>query len=57
MRRLLGPETEVRIETVGTIQRAASGKFRYVISRVADAHLERMLANRPQALVGQGVGA
>jgi len=57
MRRLLGRGTDVRIQTVGSIARAASGKFRYVISRVADAHLETMFADRPEALVGQGVEA
>lgn len=46
LRKLLGGGVQVSVETTGDIARAPSGKFRYVISRVADAHLERMFAGQ-----------
>jgi phenylacetate-CoA ligase len=47
---LLGPDVDVDVRRTDSIERAASGKFRYVISRVADAHLDAILA-------GAGTGA
>jgi phenylacetate-CoA ligase len=41
---LMGPDVDVQVHQTDSIQRAASGKFRYVISHVADAHLEGLLA-------------
>jgi phenylacetate-CoA ligase len=40
---LLGEDVEVVIQPLSKIERLPSGKFRYVISQVADAYLERML--------------
>jgi phenylacetate-CoA ligase len=41
---LLGPDVDVDVRQTDSIQRAASGKFRYVISHVADAQLDTILA-------------
>jgi phenylacetate-CoA ligase len=40
---LFDGETEVRVECVDAIARPLSGKHRYVVSQVADAHLEALL--------------
>jgi phenylacetate-CoA ligase len=50
---LMGPDVEVDVQLTESIQRAASGKFRYVISHVADAHLEAVLAGEPGAAAGR----
>jgi phenylacetate-CoA ligase len=44
IRSLLGDGAEVHIHIRERIVRAPSGKFRYVISQVADAYLERLLS-------------
>jgi phenylacetate-CoA ligase len=49
IRTLLGREVDVMIRTVEGIRRAPSGKFRYVISRVADTHLDAILGAAPAA--------
>jgi phenylacetate-CoA ligase len=41
--RLLGDGIAVEVETATEIPRAGSGKHRYVISRIADQHLEALL--------------
>jgi phenylacetate-CoA ligase len=40
---LLGPDTRVEVETVPSIPRTASGKYRYVESRVAQDVIERLM--------------
>lgn len=40
---LLGPDTRVEVETVASIPRTASGKYRYVESRVAQDVIERLM--------------
>jgi phenylacetate-CoA ligase len=40
----LGPAVAIAIDRVPQIERSASGKFRYVISHVAQAHIEGLLA-------------
>ena len=45
LRRLLGNEVEVKVEVVAALPRVASGKFRYVISKVADQHLRSVVTN------------
>jgi phenylacetate-CoA ligase len=47
LRRLLGGAVAVEVEIVPEIPRAASGKHRYVISKVADQHLEAILRGQP----------
>lgn len=42
-RLLFGSDVQILIETTATIPRLPSGKFRHVISHVADAHLERIM--------------
>ncbi|MGH7278344.1 MAG: phenylacetate--CoA ligase family protein [Candidatus Rokuibacteriota bacterium] len=42
--RLLGPQVTVTVEAVAACPVDPSGKFRYVVSRVADGHIERLLA-------------
>ena len=44
LRAVLGPRVEVEVVTVAGLARAASGKFRYVVSAVAEEVLSRMLA-------------
>lgn len=44
LRAVLGPLVEVEVVTVSGLARAASGKFRYVVSTVAEGVLTRMLA-------------
>jgi phenylacetate-CoA ligase len=46
---LMGQDVDVQVHLTDAIQRAASGKFRYVISHVADAHLEGILAGEAGA--------
>lgn len=41
--RLLGGSISVEVQTAAEIPRAASGKHRYVMSKVADQHLEALL--------------
>jgi hypothetical protein len=48
----MGPAVHVTVDLTDQIQRAPSGKFRYVISHVADAHLEAVLADGAGALPG-----
>jgi phenylacetate-CoA ligase len=50
IRALMGAEVEVSVELTEEILRAKSGKFRYVISHVADAQLETILADEPRAM-------
>lgn len=38
-RRLFGPDATISVDVVDAIPRAPSGKFRHVISRIADEHL------------------
>jgi phenylacetate-CoA ligase len=52
IRTLMGPAVHVTVDLTDQIQRAPSGKFRYVISHVADAHLEAVLADGAGALPG-----
>jgi phenylacetate-CoA ligase len=52
IRTLMGAEVEVNVELTEQILRAQSGKFRYVISQVADAHLEAILADGLGAVPG-----
>ncbi len=47
MQRLLGGDMEVRVEIVDAIPTTPSGKFRYVISRVAEADLGAKASSRP----------
>ena len=47
LRHLLGGAVAVEVEIVPEIPRAASGKHRYVISKVADQHLEAILRGQP----------
>lgn len=42
----LGPAIHIDIERVARIDRSASGKFRYVVSKVAQSHLESLLARQ-----------
>jgi phenylacetate-CoA ligase len=44
IRRLMGPGVEVSVETVSVLPFEASGKFRYVVSKVADERLGELLA-------------
>lgn len=44
---LMGQEVKVLVHVTEHIVRPPSGKFRYVISHVAEAHLERILAGEP----------
>jgi phenylacetate-CoA ligase len=41
--KLLGHDVDVSLELVDAIPRTASGKFRYVISQIAEAYLDRLL--------------
>jgi phenylacetate-CoA ligase len=41
--RLLGSAVSIEVEVAAEIPRAASGKHRYVVSKVADQHLEALL--------------
>jgi phenylacetate-CoA ligase len=43
LRRLLGGGVAIEVEIVREIPRTASGKHRYVISKVSDQHLEALL--------------
>jgi phenylacetate-CoA ligase len=52
LRTLLGDEVEVTVQVTDRIERAPSGKYRYVISRVADSHLERLFGRDLPAAVG-----
>jgi len=45
LRHLLGSAVAIETEVVAEIPRAASGKHRYVISKVADQHLEALLGH------------
>ena len=38
--KLMGPDVDVEVHRVDQIKRAPSGKYRYVVSKVADAHLD-----------------
>jgi phenylacetate-CoA ligase len=49
MRRLMGDGVDVTVEAVPALPTLPSGKFRYVISRVADQYVDNLLA-------GAGVG-
>ncbi len=51
----LGAGVRVRVETVAAIPRTASGKFRYVVSRVADEFIRHVLQSRRPAV--QQVGS
>jgi phenylacetate-CoA ligase len=44
LRTLMGQEVAVTVQLTDHIRRAPSGKFRYVISEVADGHLEGVLS-------------
>ena len=46
----LGAAVGVRVETVEAIPRTASGKFRYVVSRVADDFIHDVLRSRRPAV-------
>jgi len=48
----LGTEVRVKVETVETIPRTTSGKFRYVVSRVADGVIHDVLGSRRPAMAG-----
>jgi len=50
LRTRLGPDVEVRVETVAAIPRTQSGKFRYVVSRVADDFIRDVLSHRRPAV-------
>ena len=43
-RLLLGPHAAIAVETMQVIPRLSSGKFRHVISHVADTYLDRIMA-------------
>ena len=47
VRELLGKSVDVAVEQVPTIPLTASGKFRYVTSRVANGYLDNMLGGTP----------
>lgn len=54
IRTLMGEDVEVRVHVTERISRAASGKLRYVISQVADAHLQKLLSGETDGrLVGR----
>ena len=52
VRARIGADVGVRVETVAAIPRTQSGKFRYVVSRVADDFIHRVLSNRRPAVEG-----
>jgi len=52
VRARIGADVDVRVETVAAIPRTQSGKFRYVVSRVADDFIHRVLSNRRPAVEG-----
>ena len=47
LRLRLGAQVHVDVVTTAAIARTAAGKFRYVVSRVAAPHMERLLSGSP----------
>ena len=43
VQKVMGPQVAVSVEMVDHIARAPSGKHRFVISKVADTYLDRLL--------------
>lgn len=54
IRALMGGDVGVTVQVTERIQRAPSGKFRYVISKVADAHLDRVFSREAAPATARG---
>jgi phenylacetate-CoA ligase len=53
MRRLMGPEMEITVEAVPSLAPNPAGKYRYVVSKVADQYLDSLLAAKGAGKVGR----